>query len=66
MSLKLKYFAGWISTNTMINKGWCFAWFSKAKEQEENNYQLVVFRIPKDNVEIIEEIENFLQTTLDK
>lgn len=65
MSLKVKFFAGWIKTEAMENNGWFNVWWHTAKKAEDEKKELVVFRIPKNKIglsnEVIEDIEKLLQ-----
>lgn len=65
-NLKVKYWAGWLnSTNMNANPvAWMDIWSKKAKEAEDNDAELVVFRLPKNrqvDSEAIQEIEAYLQ-----
>ena len=47
MSLKVKYWSGWIRSEQMQNAEWFQTWLKAAKKTEEKNSELIVFRIPK-------------------
>ena len=67
MSLKVKYWKGWLRSFNMNEKGYLNQWFNSALEAEKEDCELVVFKIPKNKTgtmsdpETIEHVEEFLQ-----
>lgn len=59
--LFVKYLAGWMRYENMLNnKAWFSSWLESVKKAEEEDMEIVVFRIPKgSNAEA--EIEELLQ-----
>ena len=64
--LKAIHFKGWINTEVMQEEFWFELWYKSAKEAEEENATLVVFKIPKvspfrDDPDLIFAIEKLIQ-----
>lgn len=45
----------------MKNEGWFSNWFNRSETAKKNNALLVVFEIPENSAELIEEIELLIQ-----
>lgn len=59
--LLVKYLAGWMRyENMMNNKEWYFNWLEFVKKAEQEDMEIVVFRVPKGS-NAISEIEELLQ-----
>ena len=64
--LKVKFWKGWLDpSNMMINTDWLPHWINVAKEENNEGFDLVVFKLPKkQSNELIAKIEKFLQDEL--
>ena len=65
-NLLSKFFGGWIKPENMNTLQWFSVWFEKAKKVEEEGYELVVFKLPKNkngvtSADLITQIEKMLQ-----
>lgn len=64
-SLKCKFFAGWLVAENM-NEAWLRMWRRVAQKDFEEGHELVVFRIPRGNLNerdmAIKDIEEALQS----
>lgn len=60
--LLVKYLAGWIRSENILdnNKLWAASWLESVKKAEDDNMEMVVFRVPKVS-NAISEIEELLQ-----
>ena len=57
----VKYWAGWITPTFLELPGWLKDWKEKALKAEQENFELMVFKIPKDSPHLLEAIEKLLQ-----
>jgi hypothetical protein len=71
LDIKVKYLAGYHTSGNMTNPGYLEQWIKSAKEAEAENYELVVFKIPRkvglplvDSV-LVAEVEALLQKLID-
>ena len=68
-NLKVVFLSGWIKARSINDNPseWLMSWLDSAQKAEENNFELVVFKIPKDPNNIglsfdgIRAVEQFLQ-----
>lgn len=52
--IKVKYWAGQINHRNMDNDGWLAIWKQESINAEKEECELLVFKVPKDNIRIIE------------
>lgn len=61
--LKVKFFKGWITpqiTSSECNE----TWYDEAVKADKEKYELIVFKIPKNETQLVSDIERMLQQKL--
>lgn len=69
--LLCKYWRGWLNHTDMVERPelWIELWSNVAKKADEDGFELLLFKVPKENgntSSIINEIEALLQERFDK